>query len=123
MKRGCFLRTILFIVILIGIIAYIYKKYGNEIIESGKTQLKEFVVEKIQNSIDNIAESVERDSLQKSLDKLIEDINSKNIKLGTDDFDILKEKFDELIDSNKIDFRNIEELRNIISEYEESEKD
>lgn len=123
MKKGCFLRTIIFVVILIGIIAYIYKKYGNEIIESGKTQLKEFVVEKIQNSIDNIAESVERDSLQKSLDKLIEDINSKNIKIGTDDFDILKEKFDELIDSNKIDFKNIEELRNIISEYEESEKD
>ena len=47
---------------------------------------------------------VERDSLQKSLDKLIEDINSKNIKIGTEDFDILKEKFDELIDSNKIDF-------------------
>ena len=123
MKKGFFLRTIIFVVILIGIIAYIYKKYGNEIIESGKTQLKEFVVEKIQNSIDDIAESVERDSLQKSLDKLIEDINSKNIKIGTDDFDILKEKFDELIDSNKIDFRNIEELRNIISEYEESEKD
>jgi len=123
MKKGCFLRTIIFVVILIGIIAYIYKKYGNEIIESGKTQLKDFVVEKIQNSIDNIAESVERDSLQKSLDKLIEDINSKNIKIGTDDFDILKEKFDELIDSNKIDFKNIEELRNIISEYEESEKE
>ena len=123
MKKGCFLRTIIFVVILIGIIAYIYKKYGNEIIESGKTQLKEFVVEKIQNSIDNIAESVERDSLQKSLDKLIEDINSKNIKIGTDDFDILKEKFDEIIDSNKIDFKNIEELRNIISKYEESEKD
>ena len=123
MKKGCFLRTIIFVVILIGIIAYIYKKYGNEIIESGKTQLKEFVVEKIQNSIDNIAESVERDSLQKSLDKLIEDINSKNIIIGTDDFDILKEKFDELIDSNKVDFKNIEELRNIISEYEESEED
>ena len=80
-------------------------------------------IQKIQNSIDNIAESVERDSLQKSLDKLIEDINSKNFKIGTDDFDILKEKFDELIDSNKVDFKNIEELRNIISEYEESEKD
>ena len=113
MKKGCFLRTIIFVVILIGIIAYIYKKYGNEIIESGKTQLKEFVVEKIQNSIDNIAESVERDSLQKSLDKLIEDINSKNIKIGTDDFDILKEKFDELIDSNKIDFKNIEANPNL----------
>ena len=123
MKKGCFFRSILFIIITIGIIAYIYKKYGNEIIESGKVQIKEFVAEKIQKSIDSITESVEKDSLQKSLNKLIDDIDAKNIKLNSDDFDKLRERFNELIDSNKIDFGNIEELRNLIKEYEGTEKD
>lgn len=123
MKKGCFFRSIIFIIITIGIIAYIYKKYGNEIIESGKVQIKEFVAEKIQKSIDSITESVEKDSLQKSLNKLIDDIDAKNIKLNSDDFDKLRERFNELIDSNKIDFGNIEELRNLIKEYERTEKD
>ena len=123
MKRGCFFRSFLFIIITVGIIAYIYKKYGNEIIESGKVQIKEFVAEKIQKSIDSITESVEKDSLQKSLNMLIDDIESKNIKLNSDDFDKLRERFNELIDSNKIDFGNIEELRNLIKEYEGTEKD
>lgn len=123
MKAGCFLRSILFIIITIGIIAYIYKKFGNEIIESGKVQIKEFVAEKIQNSIDSITESVKKDSLQKSLDKLIEDIDAKNIKIHPDEFDRLKEKLNELIDSNKIDFGNIEDLQNLIKEYEGTEKD
>ncbi len=123
MKKGCFFRSIIFIIITIGIIAYIYKKYGNEIIESGKVQIKEFVAEKIQKSIDSITESVEKDSLQKSLDKLIDDIDASNIKLNSDDFDKLRERFNELIDSNKIDFGNIEELRNLIEEYERTEKD
>ena len=123
MKKGCFFRSILFIIITIGIIAYIYKKYGNEIIESGKVQIKEFVAEKIQKSIDSITESVEKDSLQKSLDELIDDIDAKNIKLNSDDFDKLRERFNELIDSNKIDFENIDELRNLIKEYEGTEKD
>ncbi len=123
MKKGCFFRSIIFIIITIGIIAYIYKKYGNEIIESGKVQIKEFVAEKIQKSIDSITESVEKDSLQKSLDKLIDDIDASNIKLNSDDFDKLRERFNELIDSNRIDFGNIEELRNLIEEYERTEKD
>ena len=123
MKKGCFFRSIIFIIITIGIIAYNYKKYGNEIIESGKGQIKEFVAEKIQKSIDSITESVEKDSLQKSLDKLIDDIDASNIKLNSDDFDKLRERFNELIDSNKIDFGNIEELRNLIKEYERTEKD
>lgn len=123
MKTGCFLKSILLIIISIGIIAYIYKKYGNEIIESGKVQIKEFVSEKIQNSIDSITESVEKDSLQKSLDKLIDNIDAKNIKISPDEFDKLKEKLNELIDSNKIDFGNIEELHNLIKEYEGSEKE
>ena len=123
MKKGCFFRSIIFIIITIGIIAYIYKKYGNEIIESGKVQIKEFVAEKIQKSIDSITESVEKDSLQKSLDKLVDDIDASNIKLNSDDFDKLRERFNELIDSNKIDFGNIEELRNLIKEYERTEKD
>ncbi len=123
MKKGCFFRSILFIIITIGIIAYIYKKYGSEIIESGKVQIKEFVAEKIQKSIDSITESVDKDSLQKSLDKLIDDIDAKNIKLNPEDFDKLRERFNELIDSNKIDFGNIEELQNLIKEYEGTEKD
>lgn len=123
MKTGCFLKTILLFVISIGIIAYIYKRYGNEIIESGKVQIKEYVSEKIQNSIDSITESVEKDSLQKSMDKLIDDIDAKNIKISPDDFNKLKEKLSELIDSNKIDFGNIEELHNLIKEYEGSEKE
>jgi len=123
MKKDCFFRSIIFIIIAIGIIAYIYKKYGNEIIESGKVQIKEFVAEKIQKSIDSITESVAKDSLQKSLDKLIDDIDAKNIKLNSDDFDKLRERFNELIDSNKIDFGNIEELRKLIKEYERTEKD
>lgn len=123
MKAGCFLRSILLIIITIGIIAYIYKKFGNEIIESGKVQIKEFVAEKIQNSIDSITESVKKDSLQKSLDKLMDDIDAKNIKISSDEFDKLKEKLNELIDSNKIDFGNIEELQKLIKEYEGTEKD
>ena len=123
MKKGCFLRTIALIIVFIGIIAYLYKKYGSEIIESGKVQIKEFVAEEIQKSIDSITESVKKDSLQKSLDKLLDDIDAKNIELNSDDFDKLRERFSELIDSNKIDFQNIEELRDLIKEYERTEKD
>lgn len=122
MKKGCFFRSLLLIIVLIGIISYLYKKYGDQLIQSGKEQVKEFVDESIQKAIDNLTESVERDSLQKSLEKLINEIDTKNISLDSNDFNALKEKFNELIDSNKINFENIEELRKLIKEYEKREK-
>ncbi len=122
MKKGCFFRSFLIIIILIGIISYLYKKYGNQIIESGKEQLKEFVDDSVQKAIDHLTESIEKDSLQKDLEELIDEIDAKNISLDSNDFKALKEKFYELIDSNKINFENIEELRKIIEEYEKREK-
>ncbi|NOX66107.1 MAG: hypothetical protein GXO85_10020 [Chlorobi bacterium] len=122
MKKGCFFRSLLLIIVLIGIISYLYQRYGDQLIQSGKEQVKEFVDESIQKAIDNLTESVERDSLQKSLEKLIDEIDTKNISLDSNDFNALKEKFNELIDSNKINFENIEELRKLIKEYEKREK-
>jgi len=122
MKRGCFFRSLLIIIVIIGIASYLYKRYGNQIIESGKEQLKEFVDESLQNAIDNLTDSVERDSLQKDLEKLIDEIDTKSISLDSNDLSMLKQKFNELIDSNKINFENIEELRKLLKEYEKREK-
>ncbi|VAX18747.1 hypothetical protein MNBD_IGNAVI01-2223 [hydrothermal vent metagenome] len=122
MKKGCFFRSLLLLIVLIGIISYLYQKYGDKIIRSGKEQVKEFVDESIQKAIDNLTDSVEKDSLQKDLEKLIDEFDSKNISLDSNDFNAIKEKFNELIDSNKINFENIEELRKLIKRYEKREK-
>jgi len=121
MKKGCFLKSILLVIVFIGIVSYLYKKYGNEIIESGKDRIKEYVEEKIQNSIDQLADSVEKDLLQKSFTQLLSEIDTKNISINSDDYDKLLHKFNELLDSNKIDLKNIDELRNLIKEYERTE--
>ena len=121
MKKGCILKPILLVIVFIGIVSYLYKKYGDEIIESGKDRIKEYVEEKIQNSIDQLTDSVEKDSLQKSFTQLLSEIDTKNISINSDDYDKLLHKFNELMDLNKIDIKNIDELRNLIKEYERSE--
>ncbi len=109
MKIGCFVRSILFLIVTIGIVSYLYKKYGNDLIESGKERIEVFVSEEIQNAIDKVSES--------------DEIELKDIKLNSSEFNKLVKEFKQKIDTNKIGIKNIEELRKLIKEYEGTTKE
>ncbi|MEN8193783.1 MAG: hypothetical protein ABFS12_13255 [Bacteroidota bacterium] len=123
MKIGCFLKTIALIVILIGISFYLYKKYGNQVINAGKEKVEEFIAEKIQTSIDELTESFEKDSLQKSLDELLVEIKEKELSFNSDDYEKLIEEINDFIDSNKVSSESIEGIEKLVEEYEGRKKD
>lgn len=118
MKIGCLLKLAGLIVIILGISYYIVKKYGDDIVESGKEKMEIFITEKIQNSIDAMSESVLKDSLQKSLDDFIEEIDLEDIQISPKEYNLLIEKITEFMDSNEINQETLRELKNLIREYE-----
>lgn len=117
-KSGCFFTTISIITIAIGILFYIGKKYGPEILEAGKEKLLSIAENDINEKLDKVKESEYKDSLIVLINKKID--NLKNVSFGEMEKDSSEffERLDDFIKDNIIDSEELSKLTEIYQEYE-----
>ncbi len=111
MKRGCFFGFS-FIIITIGIAFYIGQKYGDKIYNYGSEKANEFYNEQIKTELDNLSGTYS-DSVKNFLDKRIELLKKKQIKLSLEQIEKLKEELKSwskkpVVDST--DFNNLKRI-------------
>lgn len=64
MKLGCLLKSILGIIILVGVSHYIYTKYGDRILDIGEERISQFVEEEVADQLSQLKDSEYLDSLK-----------------------------------------------------------
>ena len=89
MKRGCFIRSIVILTILIAAALYIIEnKFDEFFLEPGKKYLAELVELGMKEDIDKIVDSPEKDSLTVLLKSYISDLQeAKHFNFSSDDED------------------------------------
>jgi hypothetical protein len=136
MKKGCFLKSIIILTILIAAVLYLVEhNYKDLIVNPGKGILKGIALKEVNKRFDNVKETPEKDSLEQLInnfveskinkiaiekDKSKEDGNNVNINID-DEFDT---KMDKLMDSlnvylkdNIVDQTDLQKVIDILKEY------
>ncbi len=112
MKKGCFLKSIVVLTIIIAAILYLVEhKYKDLIVNPGKGLLKSIALTEVDKKFDNVKETPQKDSLQILIKEFVENkINKigenkdstkegkKNINIKFDD-DEIDAKMEMLMDS------------------------
>lgn len=125
MKKGCFIKTIIALTIIVAAILYILQNHLDDlIINPGKKLISDLIVSGVDNELNYIKETPEKDSLR----FLLKDYLKNKI---TETREISDEDVDWLIDSVKVfitdsiitknDLLKIQELIKI-KDYEKSKK-
>ena len=104
MKKGCFLSTIIFLTVAVGIGFYLFKRYSPEIKEYGKRKIMELGIKQVNEKIDSLKNSEYKDSLKIYFDKQFEIIKQNKKEDSMEQFGNLVGQFkifsqDKVIDS------------------------
>ena len=124
-KKGCFLKIIIALTIIIAVILYIVQNHLDDVvINPAKKVISSFMVSGAFKHLTYIKETPEKDSLKILLKDYVKDKISKSKSINTDDLDWLLDSIkvvatDSLI--TKDDLNKIKELINL-KNYEKSKK-
>ncbi|NOX16810.1 MAG: hypothetical protein GXO87_00810 [Chlorobi bacterium] len=116
-KKGCFFVFVI-IPVSIGILYYLYQKYGEELIQKGNKQVIRLVGEKIQNEFKELNGGKYSDSLKVYFDDFMDKISEENRELAEKK---IKEAYEELkntVDKNIGDSLNFENIKKVLLNYE-----
>ena len=116
MKKGCFLRSIVILTIIIAAALYIIEnKFDELFLEPGKKYLAEFVETGLKKDMEKIVDSPEKDSLSAMLKSYIDEIKeSKKITFSSDEGDSFKELFDDVSKDSMITKNELEKISNLL---------
>ena len=126
MKKGCFIKIIIVLTIIIAAILYILQNHLDDVvINPGKKLISDLIVGGIDDELNYIKETPEKDSLRFLLKEYLKDKISKTKEINTSDLNSLIDSIkvivtDTLITKN--DLNRIKELINL-KDYEKSKKD
>ena len=126
MKKGCFIKIIIVLTIIIAAILYILQNHLDDVvINPGKKLISDLIVGGIDDELNYIRETPEKDSLRFLLKEYLKDKISKTKEINTSDLNSLIDSIkvivtDTLITKN--DLNRIKELINL-KDYEKSKKD
>ena len=124
-KKGCFLKIIIALTIIIAVILYIVQNHLDDVvINPAKKVISSFMVSGAFKHLTYIKETPEKDSLKILLKDYVKDKISKSKSINSDDLDWLLDSIkvvatDSLI--TKDDLNKIKELINL-KNYEKSKK-
>jgi len=116
MKRGCFIRTVVIITILIAAILYILEnKFDEYFLEPGKKYFSEKMKSGILEEINVIKQSPEKDSLKTMLNNFLEEIKeSKSIEFAFGDDENLFSEFGKISADSIITKNELEDISKIL---------
>ncbi len=136
MKKGCFLKSIIILTILLAVVLYLFEHHFDDlVIKPGKGILKDIALSEITKKFDKVKKSPEKDSLEVLINDFVESkINKidfekdnkqngdKNIKININD-DELDNQIQRLMDSlniylndNIVDKKDLQKVIEILKE-------
>ena len=123
-KRGCFLKIIIALTIVVAVILYIVQNHLDVVINPAKRVISSFITNEAFKHFTYIKNTPEKDSLKVLLNDYLKDKITKTKSLNTEDLDWLIDSIkvvvtDSLITKN--DLTKIKELINI-KDYEKPKK-
>ena len=122
MKKGCFLSTIIFLTIAIGIGFYLFKRYGPDIKQYGKNKLVDLAVKQVNERINYLKNPEYKDSLRIYFDKQFELIRNSKQEDSYEKFGNLVGQFKIFCQDSLIDSVEYLALKNIAVIDERSKK-
>ncbi len=116
MKKGCFIRSIVIITILIAAALYIIEnKFDEFFLEPGKKYLADLVEVGLKEDMEKIIDSPEKDSLSIMLKSYLKEFKeSKKFKISSDDLDSFSELLNDTSKDSVITKDELEEISNLL---------
>ncbi len=113
MKKGCFLKSIIILTILVAVITYLAQNYFDDwVVKPGKGLLKNIALNDIQKRFETIKDTPEKDSLQLLINNYME---SKINQIGEEDDSLHSDSISIRIGD---DFKlNINKIKDTINYY------
>ncbi len=135
MKKGCFLKSIIILTILLAAVLYLFEHHFDDlVIKPGKGILKDIAFKEITKKFDKVKESPEKDSLETLINKFVESRINKigkdkdstkengndiNIKIGDNSdkqMDLLMDSLDVYLRDNIVDKSDLKKVIEILKE-------
>lgn len=121
MKKGCFVKFIIFLTIFVAAVIYIVQtKLDDWVLQPGKGVIKEVFNESWQKDMAYVKASAEKDSLYLMINNIIDSLDIKNLsEKKLDNFSKLVEisTSDSIIDKSEL-----KNLQNLLRDYNERSK-
>lgn len=120
MKKGCLLKAIFFLILLIGVGYHFYKEYGREYLEESKEELISLAFENLLDEIKLIPSSDYADSLKIILTEKFEQVHSESVEQSQEEIDEIINSIRDLLDDRELE--EYTQIKKILEDYERSEK-
>lgn len=122
MKKGCFIKAIFFIILIIGIGYHLYTDYGREFLEDSKDDLISLAYESLLDEIEKIPDSDYADSLKDIVNAKFEQIHGESIEHSQEEIEKVLNSIEDLLEDNDLEIEEYEKIKKIIEDYERSAK-
>jgi len=125
MKKGCFLKIIIALTIIIAAILYIVQNHLDDVvINPAKKVISDFIVSGADKQLNYIKETPEKDSLRILLKYYMKDKISKSKTINTDDLDWLIDSIKVVVVDSLITIDELNKIKELINlkNYEKSKK-
>ena len=122
MKKGCLLKAIFLIILIIGVGYHFYNEYGRKFLEETKDDLISLAYENLLDEIKKIPTSDYADSLKIILTEKFEQIQSESIEHSEKELDEVINSISDLLSDSKLELEEYTQIKKIIEDYEGSEK-
>ena len=119
MKRGCLLRSVIYIVFIAGILVYLVEKYGVPVYESSKQKIEKVFLDQLQSQIIDKTTSSFTDSIKSEIAERVNDIKTDNGIIDTNKLNKLVGDIKDYLETHSDDIGDISKLKEIIIEYEQ----
>ncbi|MFH1197673.1 MAG: hypothetical protein V1720_18380 [bacterium] len=115
MKKGCFYSFIVMVTIIIATVFYIVQKYGNKIVDFGKSKVFEIAADDLKEELVKCKKDIYRDSLLTEFNSFISDVRKDTSESGFRwGLDVLQE-LSLKIEDKKVDSIDFNSFKKIIS--------
>ena len=126
MKKGCFIKIIIVLTIIIAAILYILQNHLDDVvINPGKKLISDLIVGGIDDELNYIRETPEKDSLRFLLKEYLKDKISKTKEINTGDLNWIIDSIKVIVTDTLITQNDLNRIKEIINlkDYERSKKD
>ena len=122
MKKGCFLTVIIFLTIVLIVVFYLVKFYGEDLLDVGKEKLVEFAQEKIYNDITDLQENEYVDSLKFVVNNYFNDLENLDVGSELEKIEEFTDNFEVILMDSKIDSTEFDFIKNFLVKHGKREE-
>ncbi len=123
MKRGCFLRSIVYLIIIAAVVIYLIDKYGKPVYETSKQKLTEVFLEQLEDQFTALNTESISDSITAIISGKVNEIKYSEQLPDSTKIANLVDEIKNYIDKNSDEITDLSKLKEIITDYEQRQKD